>query len=134
MTNVSAPAGGTVDYVQVQQRPEFAELRRTHRSFVFPMTALFLLWYLAYVLFAAFQPDLMAISVFGNVNVGLLLGLSQFVTTFIITGLYVWFTNKRLDPKSSVIRHELEAKGVGLPQDTAQAPAGAAPAAKEATR
>lgn len=131
MISATAPSEGLVNYREVQARPEFRELRRTHRSFVFPMTVIFLLWYLAYVLFAAFQPDLMAIKVFGNINVGLLLGLSQFVTTFVITGLYVSFTNRRLDPKSSVIREELEAAGVGLPDeedDDSAAPSGASPA------
>lgn len=116
MTSATAHHG-PVDYQEVQARPEFSELRRTHRSFVFPMTVFFLIWYLAYVLFAAFQPDLMAMSVLGNINLGIVLGLSQFVTTFVITGLYVSFTNKKLDPKSSVIRRDLEAAGVGLPPE-----------------
>ena len=64
---------------------EFADLRRRFRSFVFPMTALFLVWYFLYVLLAAYAPDFMANKVFGNINVGLLLGLGQFVSTFAIT-------------------------------------------------
>lgn len=121
MISAPTPTPGNVNYREVQARPEFGELRRTHRSFVFPMTAFFLLWYLAYVLLAAFRPDLMAISVLGNINLGLVLGLAQFVTTFVITGLYVSFTNRKLDPKSSVIRHELEAAGVGRPGESAAA-------------
>ena len=41
----------------------------------------------------------MAKEVFGNVNVGLLLGLLQFVSTFLITTLYVRYANKNLDPR-----------------------------------
>ncbi|MGJ9424832.1 DUF485 domain-containing protein [Nesterenkonia halotolerans] len=117
MTHVNAPHAGPVDYREVQQRDDFKELRKTHRSFVFPMTAFFLLWYIAFVIAAAFLPDFMAIKVWGNINLGLILGLAQFLTTFLITGLYVWFTNSKLDPKSSAIRLELEARGAGLPEE-----------------
>jgi len=50
----------------------------------------------------------MATPVFGNVNVGLLVGLGQFLTTFIITGLYVRFANRELDPRAAEIRAHLE--------------------------
>ena len=74
------------------------------------MTAFFLVWYATYVLLGAFAHDFMAIKVLGNVNVGLLLGLGQFVTTFVITGLYVRFANKELDPRAEAIRSKLESE------------------------
>ena len=36
-------------YETLSQKPEFAELRRAYRSFVFPATVAFLVWYLLYV-------------------------------------------------------------------------------------
>lgn len=96
-------------FVTMQASPEFAELRRRLRRFVFPMTAVFLAWYAAYVLLGAFAHDFMATQVFGNVNVGLLIGLGQFLTTFIITGLYVRFADRELDPRAAAIRAEGEA-------------------------
>ncbi|WP_156738305.1 MULTISPECIES: DUF485 domain-containing protein [unclassified Mycobacterium] len=96
-------------FVTIQASPEFAELRRKLRRFVFPMTALFLAWYAAYVLLGAFAHDFMATKVFGNVNVGLLIGLGQFLTTFIITGLYVRFADRELDPRAAAIRAEGQA-------------------------
>ena len=68
-------------YAEVQQSTEYQELRRKFRRFVFPMTALFLAWYFLYVLLAAFAPEFMAIKLFGNINVGLVLGLGQFAST-----------------------------------------------------
>jgi uncharacterized membrane protein (DUF485 family) len=102
----SAPTGA--EFVEVQNSPEFQELRSKLRRFVFPMTAFFLVWYALYVLLGAFAHDFMATKVIGNVNVGLLLGLGQFVTTFLITGLYVRFANRELDPRAAAIRAELE--------------------------
>lgn len=111
MTTTSAPQAGPLDYREVQAREEFQDLRRTHRSFVFPMTVFFLVFYLVYVSLGAFWPELFAIKVFGNINVGMLYGLSQFVVVGVITAAYVKFTNTKLDPKSVAIRTELEAHG-----------------------
>jgi uncharacterized membrane protein (DUF485 family) len=102
------PAPTGEEFVAMQASPEFQELKRRLRGFVFPMTAFFLIWYGIYVLLGAFAHDFMATKVFGNVNVGLIIGLGQFLTTFVITGLYVRFANRELDPRSAAIREELE--------------------------
>ncbi|WP_410506107.1 DUF485 domain-containing protein [Mycolicibacterium mucogenicum] len=101
-----APTGE--QFLAMQASPEFQELRTRLRRFVFPMTAFFLLWYGLYVALGAFAHDFMAIRVFGNINVGLLIGLGQFLTTFVITGLYVRFAGRELDPRAAAIREELE--------------------------
>lgn len=101
-----APSGKV--FLETQHSPEFQELRTRLRRFVFPMTAFFLVWYGLYVILGAFAHDFMATPVIGNVNVGLLIGLGQFLTTFIITGLYVRFANREIDPRAAAIRAELE--------------------------
>ena len=97
-----------VDYRAVQQSPEFQTLRRTHRNFVFPVLGACLLWYIAYVLLAGYAHDFMSTPVFGSINVAILLGLAQVVTTFAVTMWYVRFANKRLDPLAEQIRDEIE--------------------------
>ena len=101
-------SGAAVDFTEVQQTEQFKELRKRHRSFVFPMAVFFLLWYFAYVLLADYAHDFMATPVVGNVNIGIILGLLQFVSTFGITMWYVSYANRRLDPIAAKIRHELE--------------------------
>jgi uncharacterized membrane protein (DUF485 family) len=96
------------EYRQAQDSPEFTELRRRFRRFAFPMTVAFLAWYLLYVLLSTYAPDFMATRVFGNVNLGLLLGLAQFVSTFVITHLYVAHANRRTDPIADEMRERLE--------------------------
>jgi uncharacterized membrane protein (DUF485 family) len=97
-----------IDFPAAQRSPEFQELRKTHRGFVFPLAIAFLVRYLLYVVLAMYVPQLFAVRVFGNVNLGVLLGLLQFVTTFAITGAYVSFANRKLDPKATAIRERLE--------------------------
>lgn len=104
---------GAIDYVAVEDSPRFRELKRTHRSVVWPLTVFFLVWYFAYVLLSSYASGFMATRVWGDITVGLLLGLGQFVTTFAITMGYVRFANRRLDPLSAEIRADLERQEAG---------------------
>lgn len=97
------------EYRAAQDSPEFIDLKKRFRAFAFPMTVAFLTWYLLYVLLSTYAVDFMSTKVFGNVNVGLLLGLAQFVTTFVITHLYVAHANRRTDPIADEMRERLEA-------------------------
>lgn len=95
---------------EVQAGPEFTELRRRLRRFVFPMTAAFLVWYLVFVLLADYAPEFMSQRVAGNITLGLVLGLGQFASTFLITFLYVRHADRRIDPLADRIRHDLESR------------------------
>lgn len=97
------------EYRAAQDSPEFTDLRRRFRRFAFPMTVAFLAWYLLFVLLSTYAPGFMSISVFGNVNVGILLGLAQFVSTFAITTLYVRHAAAKTDPIADEMRDRLEA-------------------------
>jgi len=103
-----ADSNGGIDYIAVEQSPRFLKLKRTQRSFIFPLAAFFLLWYFVYVLLAAFAPEFMGQRVWGDITIGLLFGLGQFVTTFGITMAYVSFANRKLDPLATEIHEDLE--------------------------
>ena len=96
------------DYVATQNSPEFAALRKTLRGFIFPMTVAFFVWYALYVVLSAYARDFMGVRLFGNINVALVFGLLQFVTTFLIAWLYARFASRRLDPVADKIREGLE--------------------------
>ncbi|MGI8394077.1 DUF485 domain-containing protein [Leucobacter sp. W1038] len=107
---MSNEAQSSIDYEEFRHTPEFQQLKRRYRGFVFPLTAAFMVWFLGYVALAAFAHDFMAIPVPGFVNLGMLLGLLQFVSTFVITMWYVRFANKKLDPLTTDLRAELESR------------------------
>ena len=92
------------DFAAIRADPEFVRIRRRLTRFIFPATAVFLTWYLTYVLLAAYAPDLMARRAFGSVTVGLLLGLSQFVMTIVIMLWYAHFTRTKVDPEINGLR------------------------------
>ena len=78
------------------------------RNFVFPMTVAFFLWYSLYVLLSAYARGFMSIKLIGNINVALLLGLLQFVSTFLIAWYYSRYAARKLDPLADQIGAELE--------------------------
>lgn len=88
----------------------FIELRRAFRRFVIPVTLGFLAWYLLYVLLSTYARGFMGHPVFGEINVAMLLGLLQFVTTFWLARRYSRFAASRLDPVAGRLRAELEAR------------------------
>jgi uncharacterized membrane protein (DUF485 family) len=95
----------------MERSDEFAGLRKAFRGFVFPMTAAFFLWYALYVFLSAYARDFMSTKIFGNINVALVFGLLQFVTTFLIAWLYARYADRRLDPTAERLRHRLEGAG-----------------------
>jgi uncharacterized membrane protein (DUF485 family) len=99
----AAPVDESAIYLQVQQTPDFQLLRSRFRRFVFPMTAVFLGWYLLYVIASGWARDFMSKEVIGNINVAYLFGLSQFVSTFLIAWLYERYMNRHVDPRAREI-------------------------------
>ncbi|WP_406313636.1 DUF485 domain-containing protein [Streptosporangium sp. NBC_01639] len=97
-------------YEQIQGEERFQELKRRFRAWAFPMTAAFLAWYLLYVALSVWARDFMGTKVFGNINVALIFGLLQFVSTFLIAWAYSRYAEKKLDPVADELRHEAEGR------------------------
>jgi uncharacterized membrane protein (DUF485 family) len=72
------------------------------------MTVAFLLWYGLYVILSAYARGFMSHKLVGNINVALVFGLLQFLTTFLIAWAYTRYADRRLDPLASRLRAELE--------------------------
>ncbi len=85
-------------YDALHDSHEFTELRRLYRGFVFPATVAFLVWYLLFVVLSISGAGFMNHQVIGNINVALIFGLLQFVTTFALAYVYSRFSTARLDP------------------------------------
>lgn len=84
--------------------PRFVDLKRRLFRFIVPATIGFLAWYLLYVLLSAYARDFMGTVVFGHVNVALLLGLGQFVSTFAIAWAYSRYTARHFDPQAEELQ------------------------------
>jgi uncharacterized membrane protein (DUF485 family) len=104
----SSRTGGGTPYEEVQASDEFAQLRSRFRRFVFPVTAGFLVWYFLFVLLSAYASSFMATKVIGTINIGLLFGLLQFVSTFAITIAYMRWADREFDPTADALRERIE--------------------------
>lgn len=100
----------TPDYEAIAHSPEFAELRRRRARFVLPACLGFFAWYLTYVLLAAYAPGFMRTPVVGSVNIGLVLGVLQFVSTVAITTWYTRYARAVLDPRVDALRERVAAQ------------------------
>ncbi|MET7295146.1 DUF485 domain-containing protein [Streptomyces griseoloalbus] len=96
------------EFTEVQESAEFGELRRSYRSFAFPLTIAFIAWYLLYVLLSNYAGDFMGAKLFGNINVAFVFGVLQFVTTFLIAWWYSRHAAAKLDPKAEAIKTRME--------------------------
>ena len=111
----AAPSAAADIYLEVQRSEAFQEVRRRYRRFVVPGAVAFLLWYVAYVVTATTVPGLMARPVAGAVNVGMVAGLGQFLTTFLLTWAYVRHARLRRDRAALELRWDTQelARGRG---------------------
>jgi uncharacterized membrane protein (DUF485 family) len=95
-------------YVEVQRSPAFQEVRGRYRRFVVPGVVAFLAWYVGYVVTATTAPGLMARPVAGAVNVAMVAGLGQFLTTFLFTWAYARHARLRRDRAALELRWDTQ--------------------------
>ncbi|MBN0046496.1 DUF485 domain-containing protein [Streptomyces actuosus] len=95
-------------YLSVQRSAAFQEVRSRYRRFVIPAVAGFLTWYFGYVVAATTAPGIMARRVVGAVNVAMLAGLGQFLSTFLLTWAYVRHARLRRDRAALELRWDTQ--------------------------
>ncbi|MFD8234357.1 DUF485 domain-containing protein [Streptomyces sp. NPDC059696] len=110
----AGPAAADV-YLEVQRSAAFQEVRRRYRKFVVPAFVAFFTWYVGYVVAATTVPELMARPVAGAVNVAMLAGLGQFLSTFVLTWAYARHARLRRDRAALELRWDTQelTRGVG---------------------
>ncbi|CAN5655741.1 DUF485 domain-containing protein [soil metagenome] len=97
-------------YDRLHESADFVELRRRYRGFVIPTTVGFLAWFLLYVVLSNWASSFMGHKLFGNINVALVFGLLQFLSTFLIAYAYSRYSAARLDPLAERVDAEYRAE------------------------
>ncbi|MER5910976.1 DUF485 domain-containing protein [Streptomyces sp. NPDC001982] len=95
-------------YLEVQRSAAFQEVRSRYRRFVVPGVAVFFAWYVGYVITATTAPGFMARPVAGAVNVAMVAGLGQFLTTFLLTWAYSRHARLRRDRAALELRWDTQ--------------------------
>jgi uncharacterized membrane protein (DUF485 family) len=74
---------------RIGQSPQYQELIRAKRAFIFPTSLFFIAYYFALPVLVGWWPELMKKPVLGPVNIAYLFALSQFFMAWIIAFIYV---------------------------------------------
>jgi uncharacterized membrane protein (DUF485 family) len=89
---------GHAIYEELHAADDFKALRQKYRAFAIPWTIAFLAWYLLYVVMSNWATGFMDTQIVGHINVALVFGILQFVTTFLIAWLYARHMAAKVDP------------------------------------
>jgi uncharacterized membrane protein (DUF485 family) len=94
--------------VALRDEPVFTSLRRKQRRFIFPVSLLFMAWYMTFVLLAAYAHDFMSRPVLGLINVGMVMGLMQFLSSVVIMLVYCRYAKRVIDPAAKHVQERWE--------------------------
>ena len=96
------------DWEALEHTPEFQELIRKKKVFVFPATIFFLSYYMAFILLAGYAKGFMASSVYEGLTVGYVLALTQFLMVLVLGLMYLKRSNDEYDPLRQRVREMAE--------------------------
>jgi uncharacterized membrane protein (DUF485 family) len=94
---------------EIIESKEFKAYIKAKAAITWPLTIIMMTAYYLYILIIAFFPSIFAITIgTGITTVGIYSGLGLIFFTFLITGVYVHYTNKILEPLLEKIHSKFE--------------------------
>ena len=88
----------------IRQLPEYAELTRARKKIVWPLSIAVIAAYFALILAIAFSPASLGAPIGNGVtSIGVALGLGIIVYCMVITGIYVTYANRVIEPLTRAI-------------------------------
>jgi uncharacterized membrane protein (DUF485 family) len=95
----------------IRQLPEYAALTRARKKIMWPLSVVTILAYFALILTIAFNPTALGQPIGeGVTSIGMLLGLGVILFCMLITGIYVYYANRVLEPLTRAIVKKVEAQ------------------------
>ncbi len=89
---------------KIRQLPEYVELTRARKKIVWPLSIAIIATYFALVLAIAFYPASLGSPIGDGVtSIGIALGLGVIVFCMVITGIYVAYANRVIEPLTRAI-------------------------------
>ena len=88
----------------IRQLPEYAALTRARKKIMWPLSLATIIAYFALILTIAFHPTTLGQPIGDGVtSIGMVLGLGVIVFCLLITGIYVYYANRVLEPLTQAI-------------------------------
>ncbi|MGC5698679.1 DUF485 domain-containing protein [Pseudomonas sp. NFXW11] len=93
----------------ITRHPDFIQLVRRKQRLYWSLTLIMLLAYYGFVLLVAFHPGLLGRSLSGGAtSIGMPVGVAMIVLAIALTGFYVHYSNRRLDPLNARLKRECQ--------------------------
>ncbi|SHK17782.1 DUF485 domain-containing protein [Thermocrinis minervae] len=92
---------------EILQSKEFEQLVSAKNTVAFTLTALELIVYFGFILLLAFNKQIFSIKIGESMPLGIPLGIGVIVISWILTGVYVYWSNKVYDQKVQEIKKKL---------------------------
>lgn len=88
----------------IQQLPEYAALTRARKKIMWPLSLATIVVYFALILTIAFHPTTLGMPISDGVtSIGMVMGLGVILFCMVITGIYVSYANRVLEPLTKAI-------------------------------
>jgi uncharacterized membrane protein (DUF485 family) len=88
----------------IRALPEFKALTRARKRVVWPLSIVTMSAYFFLILAIAFFPESLGKPVAGGTtSIGISLGLGMILLCFVVTGIYVYYANRVLEPLNRAI-------------------------------
>jgi uncharacterized membrane protein (DUF485 family) len=88
----------------IRQLPEYAALTRARKKIMWPLSLATIIIYVALILTIAFHPTTLGQPIGDGVtSIGMVLGLGVILLCLVITGIYVYYANRVLEPLTQAI-------------------------------
>lgn len=95
---------------RVSVDPSFVKLRRRFTLQAGFLVSVFLISYLTYLLLSAYARDFLSFQIVPSINVALVLGIGQFLLTFVLAWAFGRYSACSIDPLAEEIRDRVDAE------------------------
>ena len=96
---------------RIEADPNYQKLVSERKSFGWTLAIITLVIYYGYVAIVAFAPDIIAQKVFGDITIGIILGLAIILASILLTGIYVIRANSEYDDLTNAIVNAVKTGG-----------------------
>lgn len=91
---------------KILNSPEFKTIVKSKNSISIFLTILVFFIYFGFILLLAYGKDFLSQKFYGPITVGIPIGIGVIVLSWILTGLYVAWANKKYDEKVASLREK----------------------------
>ncbi|RBP01244.1 uncharacterized membrane protein (DUF485 family) [Roseiarcus fermentans] len=88
---------------RIEADPNYQKLVSERKSFGWTLAIITLVLYYGYIAIVAFAPQMIATKVWGDITIGIIMGVALILLSILLTGIYVLRANSQYDDLTRAI-------------------------------